>query len=205
METKKKHRVCPVEESGMLDHPLRRLYENPGRLLRPFVGKGMEVLDFGCGPGYFTLEMARRVGPAGHVTAVDLQQGMLDKARAKLVQAGLADGVRFHLCRAEAIGLAGSFDFILVFHVLHEVPDQEGFLRELRSLLKPGGRILLAEPGFHVSRREFQVSIGSMRQAGLEVEPGPRICFSRVVVLRRAGDEDPGNQGATAKRFCQKK
>ena len=91
MKTEKKHRVCPVEEAGMLEHPLRRLYESPKRILRPFVGEGMDVLDYGCGPGFFTLEMARRVGPAGRVTAVDLQQGMLDKAREKLERAGLAE------------------------------------------------------------------------------------------------------------------
>jgi len=193
MKTNKKHRVCPVEAAGMLDHPLRRLYESPKRILRPFVGAGMDVLDIGCGPGFFTLEMARRVGPAGRVTAVDLQQGMLDKARAKLERAGLADTVTFHLCRADAIGLTGAFDLILVFHVLHEVPDPACFLRELKGLLKPGGRVLLAEPGFHVSRAEFQEASELMKQAGLEVEPGPRVRFSRTVVLRRPGHENMGN------------
>jgi ubiquinone/menaquinone biosynthesis C-methylase UbiE len=194
MNPGKKHRVCPVEEAGMLDHPLRRLVESPKRILRSFVGEGMAALDIGCGPGFFTMEMARRVGPAGRVTAVDLQQGMLDKARAKLLEAGIADKVTFHLCRADAIGLADAFDFILVFHVLHEVPDPAGFLRELKGLLKPGGRVLLAEPGFHISRNEFKESIDNIRQAGLEVEPGPRICFSRTVVLQRTGDESMGNR-----------
>jgi ubiquinone/menaquinone biosynthesis C-methylase UbiE len=193
MDTKKKHRVCPVEEAGMLDHPLRRLYESPKRILSSFVGAGMDVLDIGCGPGFFTLEMARRVGAAGRVTAVDLQQGMLDKARAKLERAGLADKVTFHPCRADAIGLAGAFDFILVFHVLHEVPDPAGFLRELKGLLKAGGRALLAEPGFHVSRGEFQGSLELAKRAGLEIGPGPRIRFSRTAVLRGTSDESMGN------------
>lgn len=190
MKTEKKHRVCPVEEAGMLEHPLRRLYESPKRILRPFVGAGMAVLDVGCGPGFFTLEMARRVGPAGRVTAVDLQQGMLDKAREKLEWAGLADQVTFHLCGAGAIGLAGTFDFILVFHVLHEVPDPAGFLRELKGLLKPGGRVLLAEPGFHVSRDEFRGALELVKQAGLGVGPGPWIPFSHTAVLRGSADEN---------------
>lgn len=196
MESDKKHRVCPLEEAGMLEHPLRWLYESPKRILRPFVGPGMAVLDFGCGPGFFSLEMARRVGPAGRVTAVDLQQGMLDKAREKLEWAGLADQVTFHLCRADAIGLAGTFDFILVFHVLHEVPDPAGFLRELKGLLKPGGRVLLAEPGFHVSRDEFRGALELVKQAGLEVGPGPWIPFSHTAVLRGSGDENVGNRDA---------
>ncbi len=196
MKAEKKHRVCPVEKAGMLEHPLRRLYESPKRILRPFVGEGMDVLDFGCGPGFFTLEMARLVGPSGHVTAVDLQQGMLDRARKKLERAGLADQVAFHLCRADAIGLAGEFDFILVFHVLHEAPDQAGLLRELKGLLKPGGRALVAEPAFHISREEFRDSIALMKQAGLVAGPEPRIPFSRTAVLRGAGDEKVGNRDA---------
>lgn len=186
MSEVRKHRVCPVEEAGMLDHPLRRLRESPQRILRPFVNEGMAVLDFGCGPGYFTLELARRVGPSGNVTAVDLQPGMLDKARAKLQRAGLSGRVGFHLCRAEAIGLADAFDFILVFHVLHEVPDPAGFLRELKALLKPGGRALVAEPKFQISRREFAASLDQARGSGLEVASGPGILCSRTAVLRRA-------------------
>ena len=178
----------------MLEHPLRRLYESPKRILRPFVGAGMSVLDFGCGPGFFTLEMARLVGPAGHVTAVDLQQGMLDRARKKLERSGLAERVKYHLCDADAIGLAGGFNFILVFHVLHEVPDQRKLLGEMKGLLKPGGRMLVVEPAFHISRAEFQGSLELVKQAGLEAGPGPRIPFSRTAMLREAGNENLGNR-----------
>lgn len=184
MSEERKHRVCPVELAGMLDHPLRRLCENPRRILRPFVSAGMRALDFGCGPGFFTQELARLVGPAGRVNAVDLQPGMLDRARGKLAAAGLEDRVTFALSRAAAIGAEGLFDFALVFHVLHEVPDQARFLAELRSLLKPGGRALVAEPGFHVSRGEFAVALGLARRAGWNVGRGPRIPFSRTAILQ---------------------
>ncbi len=183
MSEARRHRVCPVELAGMLEHPLRRLYESPRRILRPFVSGGMRVLDFGCGPGFFTLEMAGLVGPSGQVTAVDLQPGMLARARENLDRAGLADRVSLGASRADAIGAAGPFDFALVFHVLHEVPDQARFLGELRSLLNPGGRALVAEPGFHVSRREFAASMESARRAGWSVGRGPRILFSRTAIL----------------------
>jgi ubiquinone/menaquinone biosynthesis C-methylase UbiE len=178
-----KHRVCPLERAGMLDHPLRRLFENPARILGPFVAEGMSVLDFGCGPGFFTLELARMVGPAGHVTAVDLQPGMLEKARGKLARAGLEERATFRASRAAAIGVEGPFAFALVFHVLHEVPDPARFLGELRSLLKPGDRALVAEPGFHVSRDEFGAALDLARRAGFTVASGPRILFSRTAVL----------------------
>jgi len=194
MEADKKHRVCPVEHAGVLSFALRKWLHNPKRILRPHVRAGMAVLDLGCGPGFFTVEMARLIGKTGKVVAADLQAGMLEKARKKIAAAGLADAVTFHLCRADAIGLAERFDFILVFYILHEVPDQAKFLGEIRSLLRPGGRALLAEPTFHVGRDDFQKSIAIMKQVGLEVETGPRILFSRTVILQNAGHEDPGKQ-----------
>jgi len=198
MEADKKHRVCPVEHAGVLSFALRKWLHNPKRILRPHVRAGMAVLDLGCGPGFFTLEMARLIGKTGKVVAADLQAGMLEKARKKIAAAAAddrrADAVTFHLCRADAIGLADKFDFILIFYMLHEVPDQAIFLAEICSLLKPGGKALLAEPTFHVGRDDFQKSIAIMKQVGLEVETGPRILFSRTVILRNAGHEDPERQ-----------
>ena len=183
MSEERKHRVCPVERAKVLDLFWRKLLQNPGRILRPYIKEGMTVLDLGCGPGFFTLEMARLVGKTGKVVAADLQQGMLDKAEKKIAAAGLADVVTFHLCPGNGIGLAKRFDFILVFYMLHEAPDPGAFLSELRSLLKPSGRVLLAEPSFHVSRGEFQKSIGLMTRAGLEIVAEPVIFLSRAVVL----------------------
>jgi len=187
MEAEKKHRVCPAEHAGVLDVSLRKLVHHPKRILRPLVKSGLTALDLGCGPGFFTLAIAGLVGESGKVVAADLQEGMLEKARKKINDAGLADVVTFHLCRADAIGLDERFDFILIFYMLHEVPDQAKFLGEIHSLLKPGGRALLAEPNFHVSREDFEKSILVMKQAGLAVEPGPRILFSRTVILRNPG------------------
>ena len=186
MEPDKKHRVCPAEHAGVLDFGLRKLAHNPKRILRPYVKAGMAALDLGCGPGFFTVAIAGLVGGSGKVVAADLQPGMLEKAGKKISDAGLADRVTFHLCRADAIGLNERFDFILVFYMLHEVPDQEKFLSEIQTLLKPGGRALLAEPNFHVSKDDFGKSILIMKQAGLVVEPGPKVRFSRTVILRNA-------------------
>jgi ubiquinone/menaquinone biosynthesis C-methylase UbiE len=147
----------------------------------------MTVLDLGCGPGFFTMEMARQVGRTGKVIAADLQQGMLEKVQEKIKNTVFADIIELHQCLPEQVGLAQKFDFILVFYMLHEVPDQEKFMRELQALLKPQGRILLVEPSFHVSRHEFQESIALMNQAGFTVAAQPRIFFSRTVALKNSG------------------
>ena len=186
VNAEKKHRICPVEHAGVLDFNFRKLLQNPQKILRPYIREGMTVLDLGCGPGFFTMEMARLVGETGKVIAADLQQGMLEKVKEKIQNTVFADIIELHQCLPDRVGLSQKFDFILVFYMLHEVPDQEKFLREIQALLKPQGRILLVEPSFHVSRHEFLESIALMNQAGFAVAAQPRILFSRTVLLGSA-------------------
>lgn len=79
-----RHRVCPVEKAAKLERGLRKIFHNPRYLLRGSLSKGMKVLDFGCGPGFFSIEMARIVGEKGKIIAADLQQGMLNILREKI-------------------------------------------------------------------------------------------------------------------------
>lgn len=74
--------VCPWWLGYWLVSPLRRLWEHPVRMLGPFVREGMLVLEPGCGMGFFTLDLARMVGPRGRVVAVDVQERMLAGSRA---------------------------------------------------------------------------------------------------------------------------
>jgi ubiquinone/menaquinone biosynthesis C-methylase UbiE len=183
MDTENKHRICPVEKAGLLDFALRKLVHNPRKILGPYIKEGMKVLDLGCGPGFFTLEMARLVGSSGKVLAADLQDGMLEKLKVKIQNTGLANRVEFHQCPADRIGLSEKCDFILVFYMLHEVPDPGAFLREIKALLKPDGKVLIAEPKWHVTHDEFLATIAVMEQAGFAVLEKPKICFSRAVVI----------------------
>ncbi|MGC1389836.1 MAG: class I SAM-dependent methyltransferase, partial [Bacteroidales bacterium] len=128
MKLPERNKVCSVEAAGALDLKLRKLIHNPSSILKPFIKEGMTVADLGCGPGFFTLEMARMVGKNGKVTAVDLQEGMLDIVRKKVSGTDLQNIIEFHNCHDNKIGLAKTFDFILVFYMLHEVPDQSAFL-----------------------------------------------------------------------------
>ena len=70
-------RVCPVERAGSLDNRFRRWLQDPRKILSPHIKEGMTVLDLGCGPGYFTIDIAQMVGKSGRVIAADLQEGML--------------------------------------------------------------------------------------------------------------------------------
>jgi 2-polyprenyl-3-methyl-5-hydroxy-6-metoxy-1,4-benzoquinol methylase len=59
------NRVCPVELAGSLDSKIRKWFQNPKKILAPFIKEGMNVLDVGCGPGFFSVELAKMVGKNG--------------------------------------------------------------------------------------------------------------------------------------------
>jgi len=84
MSKEKNLSICPVERSGGLDNRLRRWLQNPQKIVMPYIKPGMTVLDLGCGPGFFAVEIARLLNDSGKVIAADLQQGMLDKVSKKV-------------------------------------------------------------------------------------------------------------------------
>jgi ubiquinone/menaquinone biosynthesis C-methylase UbiE len=178
--------VCPSTYSGSLDNFLRRMMHNPEKILSPFVKEGMTVLDMGCGPGYFTVELARLTGESGKVIAADLQQEMLDKMYMKVKSFGLDKTVEPHKCESARTGIKQKVDFILTFWMVHEVPDQKSFIEEMKSLLNPGGKILIAEPIIHVTKRSFSEMIARLESAGLKITSRPDIRFSRSVLLESA-------------------
>ena len=181
--------VCPATYSGSLDNFLRRLMHKPVKILRPFIKDEMVVLDMGCGPGFFTAELAGLVGEKGKVIAADLQQEMLDKMIMKVRSYGLEKRVEPHKCQSERTGINKKTDFILAFWMVHEVPDQQKFIEEMKSLLNPGGRILIVEPIIHVTRRSFSELINKVESAGLQIIARPVIAFSRSLLLRaKTGD-----------------
>jgi ubiquinone/menaquinone biosynthesis C-methylase UbiE len=178
-------RICPVERAGELDNRIRRWLQNPAEILAPYIREGMKVLDYGCGPGHFTLELANLVGESGRVYAADLQEGMLDKLRRKIGGSELAGRIILHKCTAGGIGIPEEVDFVLAFYVVHEIPDQKKLFQELAALLKKSGRMLIVEPPVHVSKAAFQQTVAIAEHAGLTAHAGPRVFFGRTAVLQR--------------------
>lgn len=178
--------VCPWWLGYTLIAPLRKLWHDPAKVLAPHVRPGMTVLEPGCGMGFFTLELARRVGPAGKVIAVDLQPKMLDSLQRRLSAAGLADRVERRFAQLTTLNvddLTGRCDFALACFFVHEVPDGDRLFRELQAALKPGGRLFLVEPMLHVGWRAYARSLAQAQQAGLSVESRPRLRFCRAALL----------------------
>ncbi|MDP8257552.1 MAG: methyltransferase domain-containing protein [Candidatus Alcyoniella australis] len=183
-----RNRVCPPWVGYLLLSPLRKLFENPDKLLAPHVRPGMTVIDLGCAMGFFSLPLARMVGETGKVVCVDVQRKMLDKLQSRAVAAGLSERIETHLCPEHGLGLdrlRGQVDFAVAIHVMHELPTMAPALCELYELCKPGARMAIYEPGGHVSRQAFEDTLDQARQAGWLVEDQNGSRRSRQAVLRR--------------------
>lgn len=178
--------TCPWWFGYFLLNPLRRLTQSPSRVLRPFVREGMTVVEPGCGMGYFTLDLARMVGPRGRVVAIDLQERMLAGLRRRAARAGLAGRIDARLARVDRLGiddLRAQVDLALAFYVVHEVAAPCAFFAELAAALKPDGRILVVEPPLHVSRAGFARSLAAAESAGLRVSARPRLGPNKTALL----------------------
>jgi cyclopropane fatty-acyl-phospholipid synthase-like methyltransferase len=179
--------VCPWWLGYLLACPIRHLFENPDKLLRPFIRPGMTVLDLGCAMGFFTIPAARLVGEKGRVIAVDLQPRMISALKRRLARRGLLDRVETRVCGQTDLaltGLGGQVDLALAIHVVHEVPDRGRFFAQVQQALKSGGRLLFVEPKGHVSAAEFESSIETARTAGLAL-PGDGLVSERARLLVR--------------------
>lgn len=177
--------VCPVALSGSLDNRIRRWLQNPRKILAPYVREGMTVLDMGCGPGFFTIEMAEMVGRSGKVIAADMQEGMLRKVKDKVAGTELDGRIQLHKCEEQRIGVTQTVDFVLLFYMVHEVPDKRHFFKEIHSLLKPGGKVLIVEPPVHVSKSAFEETVSIAADAGFAIAESPKMGFSRGVVMKK--------------------
>ena len=144
----------------------------------------MTVLDIGCGPGFFSIDAAQIVGRSGRVIASDLQEGMLQKLRDKIQGTGLEERITLHQCEENRVGLSVNVDFVLAFYVVHEVPTPKKFFKEIKSILKPNGHVLIVEPPLRVSRTAFEETIRKARDAGLKPVQGPKVLLSKTVILK---------------------
>jgi SAM-dependent methyltransferase len=109
------------------------------------VGSGEVVLDLGCGAGTDLLIAAQMTGPEGRVVGVDMTAGMLERANTSAGAMGLAN-VELHEALIEALPVEdASVDVVISNGVLDLVPDKDAVLDEIDRVLRPGGRLQLAD------------------------------------------------------------
>ncbi len=181
-------RVCPLWVGYLLASPIRKLLQNPKKILSPYIEEDMKVLDIGCAMGFFSIPLARLIGSNGKVICVDMQKKMILSLEKRARKVGLSNRIETRICHHNSLGLDDlreEIDFALAFAVIHEVPDPSGFFSEIYKTIKPTGRFLVSEPKGHVSKKDFEITVSVAKQNGFIVIDSPQMFRSRVVLFEK--------------------
>jgi ubiquinone/menaquinone biosynthesis C-methylase UbiE len=180
--------TCPVWIGYLLASPLRKLIENPNKILKPHIKEGMTALDVGSAMGFFSLPLTKMVGKNGHVICVDLQQKMLDALVKRARKAGVAHSIKTRLASDNSLNiddLKNTVDIALAFHIVHEVNNPKIFFTEILNTLKNNGKLLFSEPPGHVSKEDFNQSLGLAESIGFTINQTASAGKSRFAVLTK--------------------
>jgi ubiquinone/menaquinone biosynthesis C-methylase UbiE len=197
-DAKKKAAATYNAAADFFDHPTNTFWERYGRntIERLQLSRGARVLDVCCGSGASALPAAEAVGPGGLVIGVDLAEKLLQLARAKATQRGLTN-VEFQTGDLTNLRFAdGAFDAVVCVFGIFFVPDMESALRELRRVLRPGGRMAITTWGprlFEPLNTPFWNSVRSVRPDLYKgFNPWDRICEPEALrsLLASAGLQD---------------
>jgi predicted methyltransferase len=171
-------RLFPPQDLGLLDAPDRDAWQKPDEIMDALgIADGAIVADLGAGGGWFTLRLARRVGPNGVVYAEDVQPQMIEAIGDRVRREGLTN-VRTVLGTTEDPRLPQPVDAALIVDAYHEMEDPVTMLRNVAGALRPGGRIgvvgFLAGAGgpgpAPEDRPEPQAVVDAAQRAGLVLQ-----------------------------------
>jgi ubiquinone/menaquinone biosynthesis C-methylase UbiE len=139
-------RLFPPQDLGLLEGPDREKYQRPDQIMDHLgIGEGSLVADLGAGGGWFTIRLARRVGPNGRVYAQDIQPEMIGSIERRVQREGLKDRVEMVLGKASDPNLPVPVDVVLIVDAYHEMTDPVALLKNVRKSLRPGGRVGIVE------------------------------------------------------------
>jgi ubiquinone/menaquinone biosynthesis C-methylase UbiE len=172
-------RLFPPEDLGLLEGPDRDAYQRPDRIMDALqIGEGSVVADLGAGGGWFTVRLARRVGPNGRVYAEDIQKEMIGVIERRMAREGLDARVRTVLgTQVDPKLPAGALDAVLMVDAYHEFEQPVTLLRSIARALKPAGLIGIVNykkdgggPGPEMELRvDPEKVIADAQAAGLEL------------------------------------
>jgi len=181
-------RVCPVWMGYFLANPLRKLYQNPKEILKPYIKEGMKIIDIGSAMGFFSIPGAKLAGKTGKVICIDLQEKMLERLKTRAIKANVLDRIELHHCSANNMNIESykdQIDLALAFAVLHEMPDLTAIFKEVNAVLKLKAKMLLAEPSGHVTDHDFKSTLDIALKTGFKLIDQPKINGSKTAVLEK--------------------
>jgi len=190
--------LFPPENLGLLESPDRAAWQKPDQIMDALgIADGSKVADIGPGAGWFTIQLARRVGPNGVVYAEDIQRPMLEAIRRRVSREGLRNVQPVLGTETDPNLPTRVLDAALMVDVYPEIDDRVTFLRNLARALKPNGRIGIVNykpgqggPGPSSDKNEgVRVDSAAVeadaRAAGLGVLARETLPFQYLIVLGR--------------------
>ena len=163
MSSKKKLKPMPNAsfKCMMWIYKLTDLIWSPRRRLKKIPVKvGMVVVDYGCGPGRYTLPLAELVGPEGKVFAVDIQPLAIKTVKEKAARKSLTN-IEAILVNSYNTGIQGSSaDLVILVDTLHMIKDYDALFAEIHQLLKRGG-LLFMDPGHMKTSKAIEIVEGT--------------------------------------------
>jgi ubiquinone/menaquinone biosynthesis C-methylase UbiE len=177
-QTAPRGRLFPPQDLGLLNSPDRDQWQKPDLIMDALrIADGSVVVDLGAGDGWFTIRLARRVGPNGIVYAEDIQPQMIEAVRRRVKREGLTN-VRAVLGTAKDPRLPKGVDAVLIVDAFHEMEDPVTLLRNVAQSLEPDGRIGVVDflpggggPGPEPQERmDPQAIITAAESAGLSLQ-----------------------------------
>lgn len=135
-------RLFPPSDLGLLDAPDRDLWQRPDQIMDAMgIADASVVADIGAGSGWFTIRLARRVGPRGLVYAEDVQKEMINAISRRVGREGFNNVIPKLGTNNDPRLPAGSLDAALMVDAYHEVEDRVSMLSNIAKALKPQGRL----------------------------------------------------------------
>lgn len=167
---------CRVEDrkipAFIIDNFFRHLFRPPEKLVSKYLTPGDTAADLGCGPGYFSLPMAKLVGERGRVHAVDFDDRVIKRLEKRAARLKHHDTIEARAASASEIDFIpdASVDFVLAEGLLCCMKDHEGAVAQIKRILKPSGRAYLSVIKFSragdprsVSSDEWREILGGFR------------------------------------------
>jgi SAM-dependent methyltransferase len=138
--------VAPVTTPAYSTEAARDAHDEAERVLnRLSVKPGMRVADVGAGDGYYTVRLARRLGPGAMIYAEDVMQSHLDRLAARLARERVTGVTLVHGTPADPRLAPQSIDLALLAHMYHEIREPYEFVYRLHGALAPGGRVAIID------------------------------------------------------------
>jgi predicted methyltransferase len=195
-EQQRTGQLFPPQNLGLLESPDRDAWQKPEQIMDALgIADGSKVADIGIGSGWFTIRLARRVGPNGLVYAEDVQRQMLEATRRRVSREGLKNVETILGTETNPNLPPRTLDAILIVDTYPEVDDRVTFLRNLAAALKPNGRIGVVNykpgqggPGPAENegvRVDCSAVEADARAAGLRVLRRENLPFQYLMVLGR--------------------